>query len=363
MQDFTSDKGELVRRLSATFAGLAEGPPKRSAAEDSSVPPVSREVERNPIVDRADAINIGIQVRQRSLDTIAALEQVASYLRPAPGRKSMIWLTSGFPAAPAFKAAIDRMSQRFNDADIAVYPVDARGLIAGAAVRDFSSEADLADINQAMMKEIADKTGGRAFYSDNDLDNAMRSALGDAGFSYTLGYYSTNSKKDGAYRNLSVKTSRPDVTLRYRTGYEAENDKKPKAAAKIDLQQVFGSPLDATALPLNARAVKANNKLDVFLRIDPVTLTLRQQNGRRKGAVSVFYSFRPGDATGKIQIVSERKMLELPEAQYAKLLQNGQRTFRKQIPIPEKAEALRLAVRDEESGLVGSITIPLSAVQ
>ena len=79
VQDFTSDRGELVRRLSATFAGLAEGPPKRSAAEDSSVAPVSHEIERNPIADRADAINIGIQVRQRSLDTIAALEQVASY--------------------------------------------------------------------------------------------------------------------------------------------------------------------------------------------------------------------------------------------------------------------------------------------
>ena len=177
VQDFTSDRGELVRRLSATFVGLAEGPPKRSAAEDSSVAPVSHEVERNPIADRAEAINIGIQVRQRSLDTIAALEQVASYLRSAPGRKSMIWLTSGFPAAPEFKAAINRMSQRFNDADIAVYPVDARGFIAGAAVRGFSSEADLAGINQAMMKEIADKTGGRAFYNDNDIENAMRGAV------------------------------------------------------------------------------------------------------------------------------------------------------------------------------------------
>jgi len=362
VQDFTSDRGELVRRLSATFVGLAEGPPKRSAAEDSSVAPVSHEVERNPIADRAEAINIGIQVRQRSLDTIAALEQVASYLRSAPGRKSMIWLTSGFPAAPEFKAAINRMSQRFNDADIAVYPVDARGFIAGAAVRGFSSEADLAGINQAMMKEIADKTGGRAFYNDNDIENAMRGALDDARFSYTLGYYPANSKNDGAYRNLSVKTSRPGVTLRYRTGYAAENDSEPKAAAQIDLQQVFGSPLDATALPLSAHAVKANNKLDVFLRIDPSILTLRQENGTRKGAVSVFYSFRPANANGKIQIFSELNKLELPEAQYVKLLQLGPRTFRKQIPIPEKAEALRLAVRDEGSGLVGSVTIPLAAV-
>jgi len=274
----------------------------------------------------------------------------------------MIWLTSGFPAAPEFKAAINRMSQRFNDADIAVYPVDARGFIAGAAVRGFSSEADLAGINQAMMKEIADKTGGRAFYNDNDIENAMRGALDDARFSYTLGYYPANSKNDGAYRNLSVKTSRPGVTLRYRTGYAAENDSEPKAAAQIDLQQVFGSPLDATALPLSAHAVKANNKLDVFLRIDPSILTLRQENGTRKGAVSVFYSFRPANANGRIQIFSELNKLELPEAQYVKLLQLGPRTFRKQIPIPEKAEALRLAVRDEGSGLVGSVTILLAAV-
>jgi len=275
----------------------------------------------------------------------------------------MIWLTSGIPAAPAFKAAINRMSQRLNDADIAVYPVDARGFIAGAATgRGFNSEADLAGINQVMMREIADKTGGRVFDNDNDLENAMRGAIDDVRFSYTLGYYPTNSTNDGAYRNLIVKTSRPGVTLRYRTGYEAENNSKPEAAAKIDLQQVFGSPLDATALPLSAHAVKANNKLDVSLRMDPSTLTLRQENGHRKGAVSVFYSFRPGDAIGKIQIYSELNKLELPEAQYAKLLQQGQRTFRRQISIPANAEALRLAVRDEESGLVGSVTIPLTLV-
>ncbi len=100
---------------------------------------------------------------------------------------------------------------------------------------------------------------------------------------------------------------------------------KPKSpSAKIDLQQAFGSPLDATALPLSVHAVKANNKLDVSLRIDPSSLTMRQESGRRQGAGSVFYSIRPGDAIGKIQVFSELNKLELPEAQYTKLLQQGQ---------------------------------------
>ena len=248
----------------------------------------------------------------------------------------MIWLTSGFPAAPAFQAALNRMSQRLNDADIAVYPVDARGLIAGAAVRYLFFGGG------SRRYQSSDDEGNRRQNRRPGILQRQRPRKRDAwrtrrcGIQLYIGYYPTNSKNDGAYRNLSVKTGRPGITLRYRTGYEAENNSNPRAAAKIDLQQVFGSPLDATALPLNARAVKANNKLDVFLRIDPATLTLRQENGRRKGAVSVLYSYRPADATGKIQIFSELNKLELPEAQYAKLLQLDNGHFESKSPYPRR---------------------------
>ena len=380
LHDFTADRPELISKLSAAYAGLTQGPPAEQA--EITVVPLfpKKEVEHSPIADVAERRNTRFKEIRRTLDTFSAIEQIASYLGTAKGRKSMIWVTSGFPSAIGFDVTntddleawssamsdhrrtfspdMNRLLRRLNDADIAVYPVDARGLISDPDL----DGAKRASVNLAGMKEIADRTGGRAYYNRNDLDQAIRSALDDSKISYTLGYYPTNNKHDGTYRNLSVKINRPGVILRYRTGYEAENDEKHQPATHADLGQVFGSPLDTTALPLRALAVKAGNKLDVSLRFDPSTLKFRREGSRRMGKISVLYAFRPPQDFGRIHIYSESNKLELPEEQYNALLQHGLRTFRKQIPIPPNVTSLRLALRDEESGLVGSVTIPLASV-
>ncbi len=88
---------------------------------------------------------------------------------------------------------------------------------------------------------------------------------------------------------------------------------------------------------------------------------LREDKGRRTGKVSVFFAFRPADFADELRVESESRELDVPDAMYPKLLQQGL-TFRKQIAIPAKATSLRMVVRDEESALMGSVTIPLSAM-
>ena len=378
LHDFTADRAELMRTLSATYAGLSQGPPGEQA-QIKDVPLFPTEVEHSPNADVAQRRNTRFLESRRTLDTFSAIEQIASYLGTANGRKSMIWVTSGFPSAMgfdgvrtddqeawssavsddrrAFGPEMNRLLRRLNTANIAVYPVDARGLISDPDPEN----AQRAYVNLAGMKEIAARTGGRAFYNGNDLAHAIRNALDDSKISYTLGYYPTNNKHDGAYRSLSVKIGRPGVTLRYRTGYAAENSQQK--AAQSDPKQVFGSPLDSSALPLRARAVKAGDKLDVSLRFDPSTLTYRREGSRRKGRISVLYAFRPPKDSGELRIYPESIKLDLSEEQYKALLQNGLRTFRKQIPFPENATSVRLALRDEESGLMGSVTIPLAGIR
>ncbi len=314
-----------MRKLAAaTYAGLSQGPAAEQAAI-TQVPLFPSEVEHSPNADVADRRNTRSLEVRRTLDTFSALQQIASYLGTAQGRKSMIWVTSGFPAAMGldgrntddveqwsssmsddrrtFSADMNRLVRRLNDADIAVYPVDARGLVADPD----RNTAGRAYVNLAGMKEIAERTGGRAFYNGNDLDQAIRSALDDSKISYTLGYYPSNAQHDGTYRNLSVKINRPGVALRYRTGYEAENNKKPEAAVRADLGQVFGNPLNTTSLPLRAHAVKAGNKLDVSLQVDPSTLTFRQEGRQRKGRFSVLYAFRPRRTRARSASIPNRR--------------------------------------------------------
>ena len=214
LHDFTADRAALVKKLSATYAGLAEGPPGEKAGI-AAFPIFPGEVEHSPNADVSARRNERSLEIQRNLSTFSAIEQVAAYLGTTPGRKSMIWVTSGFASAKgfdgertddkdawssamsddrrAFSPEMTRVIRRLNDANIAVYPVDARGLISDPD----PGKASRAYTNLVGMKEIAEKTGGRAYYNAKDLDNAIRSALDDSRISYTLGYYSTNSKSDG----------------------------------------------------------------------------------------------------------------------------------------------------------------------
>jgi VWFA-related protein len=53
------------------------------------------------------------------------------------------------------------------------------------------------------------------------LPSAFRQIAEELGTQYSLGYYPTNSARDGKYRKVRVRTTRKDVALRTRPGYRA----------------------------------------------------------------------------------------------------------------------------------------------
>src|SRR5205807_7551008 len=89
-----------------------------------------------------------------------------------------------------------RTFQMLNDAEMSVYPVDARGLVVYFPGPESSRIAGLSSFNQAIfqasrdtMTGFAEMTGGRAFYNRNDLDAAFKKAVDDSAAYYMLGYY------------------------------------------------------------------------------------------------------------------------------------------------------------------------------
>jgi VWFA-related protein len=370
LHDFTSDREALVKKISEAYGRLNVTPVGNATAlADSEVFFMSADEQAVTHMSRFFGT-------QRILETFKSFDQIANYLGSVPGRKSLIWVTSGFPSAlgydppsknlppdvdawaqpmqterRTFDGEMERAVRRFNDADIAVYPVDARGLLAGSRGL----------VNVAVMTEVAGRTGGRAFYNRNDIDTAMRTALDDSLTSYALGYYPSHSSNDGNFRKIRVSVRQPGIEIRYRSGYQAEGNSKRKTSPEADLQQLLGSPLDATVLPVSAHAERVGEKLDVRIRLEPSTLMLREQKDRRVGKVSIFFNFRPDDAKGTREVMSVSTNLNLTQPQYQALLKR-EMIFRKQLAMPSAATSLRLVVRDEESALMGSVTIPLSAV-
>ena len=82
---------------------------------------------------------------------------------------------------------------------------------------------------QTRIRQMVEATGGQAFFPNalKDLDGAYEKVLAEMKAQYHLGYVSTNTARDGAWRKVDMKVKRPDVKLRSRKGYFAPYKEDP----------------------------------------------------------------------------------------------------------------------------------------
>ncbi|HXM42578.1 MAG TPA: VWA domain-containing protein, partial [Bryobacteraceae bacterium] len=64
-------------------------------------------------------------------DELLALRSMAKLLAPIPGRKIVVFLTSGFRLPPENMSELTAVISECNRANVAIYPIDVRGLVAG----------------------------------------------------------------------------------------------------------------------------------------------------------------------------------------------------------------------------------------
>ena len=77
---------------------------------------------------------------------------------------------------------------------------------------------------QGFMESMSSQTGGKAFVPEkiNDLEAVFRQIAEELQAQYLLGYYSTDKRADGGFRQIAVRApKRPDLRLRARQGYYA----------------------------------------------------------------------------------------------------------------------------------------------
>jgi VWFA-related protein len=89
------------------------------------------------------------------------------------------------------------------------------------------SERDGLDRNA--LRELAERTGGRAFFPDKkfDLNAAFAEIERELRTQYLIAYSSTNKKRDGSYRKITVELTNPELKkvkleIRHRPGYYAK---------------------------------------------------------------------------------------------------------------------------------------------
>lgn len=130
-----------------------------------------------------------------------------------------------------------------NRANVSFYPIDPRGLAAfdtpiGPAP-PLPPAADFAQLRQRneSLHTLALNTDGLALIGNNDLKKQLRRVADDLTSYYLMGYYSTNTKLDGKFRAITVRSKRPGIEVRARRGYSAataaEVARSREAAATI----------------------------------------------------------------------------------------------------------------------------------
>ena len=173
-----------------------------------------------------------------------------------------------------YSDTISQVSHVLSAANIAVYPVDATGLQGNMA--DASQDNIQYSLNpitqdimerQQAMRDVADLTGGRAFYNHNDIGDEVAAAYEDAKSFYALAFTPARNKPDGKVHTLRVECSRPGAHLRYRKSYFAEDRQVLVQMKRFELESLvrtLGQSADGLVL-MAAIDKQHNDRLKLWL--------------------------------------------------------------------------------------------------
>lgn len=398
LHDFSGDGDALAK---AVVAYHGEYPYSLEAPPDTAA---GRVVARTPLAqaahDTADQGQSNFFVDRRAFLTLGAIESIARYLARLPGRKNLIWVSDGFPFSLGYESLresgpkrlnvaiadeMETLASALNNANLAIYPVYARGLathqtvvarpalgnaviplpqasqpllVRGGGNAEAESEIDT-------MQEIAERTGGRAYYNTNDISDALQQAVQDARATYVLGYYPEHVKRDGKFHRIKLTVRRPGVQLRYRLGYFALPDEVPigeERKARVDA--AVWSPFQDSGVRLVARAhydAAASHTLGVEVVADPRDITLLPRGDRWTGELDVLMVQLSSDRHN-LSGTSKNYTLNLTAGTHDKLVKEGV-LVRNTLDLVPGATDIRVVVHDTISDAIGSVTIPLAKVQ
>ncbi len=359
-------------------------------------------------------------------NSLLLLVEVAHHLGAIPGHKSLVWITSDNVLADWNKTSVTiekgskfiepaalRTQEAMNNAHVSVYPLDASRLEANVVGVNQASrnveltptfqrgpsapgqaqeteremegpeftatmetnpyiqnrnydtggrlmsqmEQDMHPI-QGVFREIAEATGGRALRRANDMVGLLNGVVADGHATYLLGF-TPGKPADGQYHVLTVKLAgHKDAVLRYRTGYQY--DAEP-TTLKDRFKRAIWEAADASEIAVSTKEISDAKGKALRVTVAGSDLSLSQQNALWMGKLDIFLVER--DDVGEHATVSGQTVgLRLKPATYQRAMSEGL-TFDERIDSkPASGTSLRVVVVDVNSGRIGSVTVPASAL-
>lgn len=361
---------------------------------DERLQGATREAE---IFDQFERSNEAVQQNASDANTTTtmwALMAIANSVAGIPGRKILMWCSEEFPfrtvsgiyespqwAAkngttyedPNVQALREATLLSFNRANVAIYPVNVAGLLspdfynaskAGrpmvdaqwsrGAVRSLETESD----NKNYARIVADRTSGFACLASNDIGNCLTRALDDGSHYYMITYHPDPKPKGVGYRKIKVDVKGEKLNVRARENYWYGPVPTNGASPKSEMAVAIGSNLDYLALPIVFKITgfkpgQGGKQIAEFVvGVDGRAMTIDEEHGNHINLM-IGAQTRAGEPPTIMTIDTKLKPELVPQIRAKQLTHKGEVEL-----APGKYE-LRIVVRDNLSGRVGSVVAPI----
>ncbi len=320
----------------------------------------------------------------RELEHWSAIKGVADRLGSIAGRrKAIVWITepptlhplAGLETGPFRRVTNDPREQlalawgqilaAWNEAaqtavhnNVAIYPIDPRGLTTSLGIGSL--------VEQASMREVAEETGGVAVVNTNNFSRFFENIVQDTSTYYLLGYSPEPEQTDGDFHSIQVRVKREGLTVRARRGYYAPSANAkpakplpaPPEGVSLAARDVLRKPVATQGLGIDVSttAFKGNGKdASVVITAHVRGQMLEFDKGRRLAVSYQVFDVEGKVATGFYKVFG----FNLGDVSKARATGTGLQ-FVERVNLKPGRYELRL-VAEQPDGPIGSVVAPIEA--
>jgi len=308
---------------------------------------------------------------------LSALQTAATMLRALPEQKALIYFASGLRLNGVDnQAQLRATTNAAIRANVALHPIDARGLVAQAPLGDATrpSPGGLAMFtgqlaqnaltsfqrSQDTLYSLAKDTGGHAMFDYNDLSLGIAQAAQSMTSYYMLGYYSTHPANDGRFHRVRVSLRNPSLgELTYRQGYFSDKEFAKFTAADKERQLedalMLDNPVTDISIAMEVNYFQLNSAeyfVPVAVKIPGSELALARRRGAPRTVIDLIGEVKD-DFGITVQNVRDKLDIKLTDDTAVQLATRPLLYETGFTLLPGKY-VIKLLARDDETGRIGT---------
>src|ERR1022692_169865 len=434
LQQFTSDKDALTKAINEATSGYSAtrllpesdriksdlrsylggqtvngadqpGAPLTAASQSQGVAGGAGAVQAKLVSVMLDMLRMdAAMASQDARLSLNALESLVRGLQSMPGRKSVLYFSSGMVLTPELDAIFHNLTSTANRANVTFYSVDTRGVMAGYGVdsRDVSTGAQNAGATdqlgsanaaagtgggigkrndsgvskdevkasdnaetssranvQLQIRNLAEATGGFLVGESNDLRTPLRRVNEEIASYYELTYNPHIDNYDGGFHKLKLESDRKNLVLQPRNGYFAlppEARAAGLATFELPLLKAISDAQVSHDVEFRAGAFlqqPRSDGTDLSVLVEVPLHGLQAKPDAAQKGFDVHFSLAALVKDAKGEVVGPKLTRDRSFHVNADQLKMGNFVEKMPLNLPPGKYSLETAVMDRESGKMG----------